>query len=86
MKKQIFSLDVLLKKVIKILLSFTFIFFLIPSIVFASERWILDKELSSITFELPVLLAKNVQGTFTSIEGFVEIDVDQKKKTKQYFL
>ena len=85
MKKQIFSLDVLLKKVIKILLSFTFIFFLIPSIVFAGEKWILDKELSSITFELPVLLVKNIQGTFTSIEGFVEIDVDQKKNNKAIF-
>jgi polyisoprenoid-binding protein YceI len=34
---------------------------------------------------LPVLLAKNVQGTFTSIEGFVEIDVDQKKNNKAIF-
>ena len=80
MKKQIFSLDVLLRKTSKISIFFSFIFLLNPSIVFASERWILDKELSSITFELSVLLAKNVQGTFTSIEGFVEIDVDLKKK------
>ena len=85
MKEQIFWLDVLLKKVIKILLSFTFIFFLIPSIVFASERWIIDKDLSSITFELPVLLAKNVQGTFNNIEGFVELDVDHKKNNKAIF-
>ena len=85
MKEQIFWLDDLLKKVIKILLSFTFIFFLIPSIVFASERWIIDKDLSSITFELPVLLAKNVQGTFTNIEGFVELDVDHKKNNKAIF-
>ena len=85
MKEQIFWLDVLSKKVIKILLSFTFIFFLIPSIVFASERWIIDKDLSSITFELPVLLAKNVQGTFTNIEGFVELDVDHKKNNKAIF-
>ena len=85
MKEQIFWLDDLLKKVIKILLSFTFIFFLIPSIVFASERWIIDKDLSSITFELPVLLAKNVQGIFTNFEGFVEIDVDQKKNNKAIF-
>ena len=85
MKEQIFWLDVLLKKVIKILLSFTFIFFLIPSIVFASERWIIDKDLSSITFELPVLLAKNVQGIFTNFEGFVEIDVNQKKNNKAIF-
>ena len=86
MKKQIFSLDVLLRKTRKISIFFSFIFLLNPSIVYAGERWFLDKELSSITFELPVLLAKNVQGTFTSIEGFVEIDVDQKKITKQYFL
>ena len=86
MKKQIFSLDVLLMKTSKISIFFSFIFLLNSSIVFAGERWVLDKELSSITFELPVLLAKNVQGTFFSLEGFVEIDVDQKKITKQYFL
>ena len=85
MKKQIFSLDVLLRKTSKISIFFSFIFLLNPSIVFAGERWFLDKELSSITFELPVLLAKNVQGTFTSIEGFVEIDVDQKKNNKAVF-
>ena len=85
MKKQIFSLDVLLRKTRNISIFFSFIFLLNTSIVFASERLFLDKELSSITFELPVLLAKNVQGTFTSIEGFVEIDVDQKKNNKAIF-
>ena len=85
MKKQIFSLDVLLRKISKISIFFSFVFLINPSIVFAGERWFLDKELSSITFELPVLLAKNVQGTFTSIEGFVEIDVDQKKNNKAIF-
>ena len=85
MKKQIFSLDVLLRKTRNISIFVSFIFLLNTSIVFASERWFLDKELSSITFELPVLLAKNVQGTFTSIEGFVEIDVDQKKNNKAIF-
>ena len=78
-------LDVLLRKTSKISIFFSFVFLINPSIVFAGERWILDKELSSITFELPVLLAKNVQGTFTSIEGFVEIDVDQKKNNKAIF-
>ena len=82
MKKQIFSLDVLLRKTSKISIFFSFVFLINPSIVLAGERWILDKELSSITFELPILLVKNVQGTFTSIEGFVEIDVDQKKNNK----
>ena len=85
MKKQIFWLDVLLKKTNKILVLFTFIFFLISSILFASERWVLDKELSTITFEVPVLLAKNVRGTFTKIEGLIEIDVNQKKNNKAIF-
>ena len=85
MKKQIFSLDVLLRKTSKISIFFSFVFLINPSIVFAGERWFLDKELSSITFELPVLLAKNVQGIFINIEGFVEIDVDQKKNNKAIF-
>ena len=85
MKKQMLLRDVLLKKTSNFSIFFSFVFLLNPSIVFAGERWILDKELSSITFELPVLLAKNVQGTFTSIEGFVEIDVDQKKNNKAIF-
>ena len=76
---------VLLRKANKITVFFSFIFLLIPSVVFASERWVFDKELSSITFELPVLLAKNVQGTFTNIEGFVELDVDKKKNNKAIF-
>ena len=78
-------LDFLLRKTTKISIFFSFAFLINPSIVLAGETWILDKELSSITFELPVLLAKNVQGTFTSIEGFVEIDVDQKKNNKAIF-
>jgi len=85
MKKQIFLLVVLLRKTNKILIFFFFIFLLNHTIVFANERWILDKELSSITFELPVLLAKNVQGIFTNFEGFVEIDVNQKKNNKAIF-
>ena len=85
MKKQIFSLDVLLRKTSKISIFFSFVFLINPSIVLAGETWIIDKELSSITFELPILLVKNVQGTFTSIEGFVEIDVDQKKNNKAIF-
>ena len=85
MKKQIFSHDVLLKKTSKISIFFSLIFLFNSTTVFAGERWVLDKELSSITFELPVLLAKNVQGTFINIEGFVEIDVDQKKNNKAIF-
>ena len=38
-----------------------------PSLVQSSERWVLDKTLSTIEFELPVLFAKNVQGKFKTI-------------------
>ena len=71
MKKQIIWQDAILKK-----FKFLLIFFLIisPHSSFASERWILDKSLSTIEFELPVLFAKNVKGTFNTIEGFVELD------------
>ena len=51
----------------------------------ASERWILDKNVSTIEFELPVLFAKNVKGKFNTIEGFIELDVTKKKNNKAIF-
>ena len=83
MKKQITWLDDILKKC-----KFFFILFLflnLPNITYASERWILDKELSTIEFELPVLFAKNVKGSFNTMEGFIEIDVSQKENNKAIF-
>lgn len=83
MKKQIIWQDVILKK---IKLFFVIISLLIFSdISLASEKWILDKSISSIEFELPVLFAKNVKGKFNTIEGFVEIDLDNKKNNKAMF-
>ena len=51
----------------------------------AKETWSLDKELSTITFEMPVFLAKNVKGEFKEIEGLVEIDLDKKENNKAVF-
>ena len=48
----------------------------------ASEKWIIDKNISYIKFELPVLFAKNVKGEFKKIDGFVEIDRDDKINNK----
>ncbi len=62
-----------------------FLFFSSSSLVEASERWILDKSISTIEFELPVLFAKNVQGNFKTIEGFIELDVDNKINNKAIF-
>ena len=83
MKKQITWLDDILKKY-----KFFFILFLflsLPNLTYASDRWILDKELSTIEFELPVLFAKNVKGSFNTMEGFVELDVNQKENNKAIF-
>ena len=70
---------------LKISISF-FLFLLIFTLnLKAKENWVLDRNLSSIEFELPVLLLKNVKGKFTDIEGLVEIDIDSKKNNKAIF-
>ena len=72
----------ILKKIID---KFVFILFLIIFFVsktYASEKWIIDKNLSSIKFELPVLFATNVKGEFKNIDGFVEIDLKNKTNNK----
>ena len=83
MKKQITWQDDILKKY-KIFLFFLLLFIL-PNLTYASERWVLDKSLSTVEFELPVLFAKNVKGTFNTIEGFIELDVNQKENNKAIF-
>ncbi len=62
-----------------------FFFSIYSSLVNASERWLLDKTLSTIEFELPVLFAKNVKGSFNTFQGFIELDVNQKKNNKAIF-
>ena len=83
MNKQITWQDDILKKY-KIFLFFLLLFIL-PNLTHASERWVLDKSLSTVEFELPVLFAKNVKGTFNTIEGFIELDVNQKENNKAIF-
>ena len=84
MKKQITWLDSILKLFKH---SIIVLFFFIP-ISFShasSERWVLDKNISTIEFELPVLFANNVKGKFNTIEGFIELDVIEKKNNKAIF-
>ena len=83
MKKLITWQGDILKKLKFILVFFYFLFQTFN--IFASERWILDKSLSTIEFELPVLFANNVKGQFYTIEGFVELDVDKKENNKAIF-
>ena len=83
MKKQIIWQGALLKK-IKLFFVITSLL-IFSDISLASEKWILDRSISSIEFELPVLFAKNVKGKFNTIEGFVEIDLDKKENNKAIF-
>lgn len=83
MRKLIFWLGDILKSnkfIIKILF-----FLFIASQTYAAEKWVLDKTLSSIEFELPVLFAKNVKGQFNEIEGFIELDLTNKINNKAIF-
>lgn len=83
MKKLITWQGDILKKVKFILIILYFVFQ--PTLISASERWILDTSLSTVEFELPVLFAKNVKGKFNSIEGFIELDVTEKNNNKAIF-
>ncbi len=83
MKKLIIWRGDILKrfKFFLILLSFS----ILSNSTYGSEKWVLDKSLSIIEFELPVLFAKNVKGNFNNIEGFIELDVNQKENNKAIF-
>lgn len=69
----------ILKKIINLL---PVLFLICISNVHASEKWVIDKKISKITFELPVLFANNVVGEFKDINGFVEIDLENKENNK----
>ena len=72
----------------KIIHSFFVIIFIIILFSFkvsSKERWKLDKNLSKIFFELPVLFANNVEGSFKEINGVIEIDLNTKKNNRAVF-
>ena len=69
----------------KLFLLFSFFLLFLSFSSQSKDIWILDKDLSIIKFELPVLLASNVKGTFKNIEGLVEIDLYTKKNNKAIF-
>ena len=75
-------LESTLKKTVKKLIYLVLILSCFSSYGIAKERWILDKKISEITFEVPVLLAKNVMGKFNTFDGFVEIDTLDQKNNK----
>ena len=72
----------ILKKTIKLFLILLILCVGLSSKSSANEKWILDKNISSISFEVPVLFATNVIGKFENIDGFVELDLKDKKNNK----
>ncbi len=81
MRKPILWQENILRKIVKIIFFILFTFF-INSNCIAKEKWVVDKDISKITFELPVLFASNVVGEFKNIDGFVEIDLKNRKNNK----
>ena len=75
-------LENILRKVIKLFFLVFFFLICINSKVSAKEKWLIDKNISTIDFEVPVLFASNVVGKFKNINGFVEIDLQNKKNNK----
>ena len=72
----------ILKKTINFFLILLILCLGLSSKSSANEKWILDKNISSISFEVPVLFATNVIGKFENINGFVELDLKDKKNNK----
>ena len=63
----------------------TILIYFFTNNLFAKTVWNLDKELSEINFELPVLLANKIQGKFEKFEGFVVIDTDNNENNRAFF-
>ena len=65
----------------KIIFSF-FLIFLFCKQSIANDLWSIDKNISSIEFEVPVLFAKNVEGKFNMFDGFVSLDLSNQNNNK----
>jgi len=52
---------------------------------YAKDKWILDKNISTIKFELPVLFLNNVKGEFLNFDGLIEIDLQNHTNNKAIF-
>ena len=75
----------ILKKIKKLFLYKLLFFSFFITSANSSEKWYLDKNLSEISFEVPIFLASNVRGVFRNIEGLVEIDLYKKINNKAIF-
>ena len=67
--------------ILKVIFSL-FLIFLYCKQSIAKDLWTLDKNISSIEFEVPVLFAKNVIGKFNTFDGFVSLDLSNQNNNK----
>ena len=65
----------------KVIFSFFFIFLYCKQSA-ANDLWTIDENISSIEFEVPVLLTKNVIGKFNEFDGFVSLDLSNQNNNK----
>ena len=69
------------ENILKVIFSLFFIFVFYKQSA-ASDLWNIDKKISSIEFEVPVLFAKNVIGKFNTFDGFVSLDLSNQNNNK----
>ena len=67
--------------ILKVIISL-FLIFLFCKQTLANDLWTIDKNISSIEFEVPVLFAKNVIGKFNTFDGFVSLDLSNQNNNK----
>ena len=67
--------------ILKVIFSLFFIFQYCKQSV-ANDLWTIDKNISTIEFEVPVLFAKNVTGKFNTFGGFVSLDLSNQNNNK----
>ena len=65
----------------KVIFSLFFIFLYCKQSA-ANDLWTIDKNISSIEFEVPVLFANNVIGKFNEFDGFVSLDLSNQNNNK----
>ena len=67
----------------KVIFSLFFIFLYCKQSA-ANDLWTIDKNISSIEFEVPVLLTKNVVGKFNEFDGFVSLDLSNQNNDEVF--
>ncbi len=67
--------------ILKVVISL-FLIFLYCKQSIANDFWIIDKDISNIEFEVPVLFANNVIGNFNEFDGFVSLDFSNQNNNK----